>query len=151
VLELSDRPAGMLECLEVIEEELCSELFIIVHNLDGPMLRSNKSQDVLSRLAKMEHIHMVASIDHINAPLSKFYLFRFCNSSMIVQSSHLQFHFEYVLTYVNYISSTARLKSLKCVVCYNTKLLICFCNMWVECLLQNAFQTPSLSSCHGSN
>ncbi|KDR20703.1 Origin recognition complex subunit 2 [Zootermopsis nevadensis] len=69
VLELPDRPAGMLECLEVIEEELSSELFIIVHNLDGPMLQSNKSQDVLSRLAKMEHVHLVASIDHINAPL----------------------------------------------------------------------------------
>jgi origin recognition complex subunit 2 len=74
VLELSDRPAGMLECLEVIEEELCNELFIIVHNLDGPMLQSNKSQDVLSRLAKMEHIHLVASIDHVNAPLSEFLL-----------------------------------------------------------------------------
>jgi origin recognition complex subunit 2 len=69
LLELSKRPAGMLECLEMIEEELCSELFIIIHNLDGPMLQSNKSQDVLSRLAQMEHIHLVASIDHINAPL----------------------------------------------------------------------------------
>ena len=62
----------MLECLEVIEEELCSELFIIIHNLDGPMLQSNKSQDVLSRLAQMDHIHLVASMDHINAPLSEF-------------------------------------------------------------------------------
>jgi origin recognition complex subunit 2 len=72
VLELSERPGGMLECLEVIEQQLSSELFIIIHNLDGPMLQSNKSQDILSRLAKMEHVHLVASIDHINAPLSEF-------------------------------------------------------------------------------
>lgn len=72
LLELSERPGGMLECLEVIEQQLSSELFIIIHNLDGPMLQSNKSQDILSRLAKMEHIHLVASIDHINAPLSEF-------------------------------------------------------------------------------
>jgi origin recognition complex subunit 2 len=72
MLELSERPAGMLDCLEVIEDELHSELFIIIHNLDGPMLQSNKSQDVLSRLAMMEQIHLIASIDHINAPLSEF-------------------------------------------------------------------------------
>ncbi|KAJ4428968.1 hypothetical protein ANN_25964 [Periplaneta americana] len=69
LLELSDRPVGMLECLEAIESELCSELFLIVHNLDGPMLQSEKSQDVLSRLARMQYVHLLASIDHINAPL----------------------------------------------------------------------------------
>ncbi|PSN40223.1 hypothetical protein C0J52_12056 [Blattella germanica] len=69
LLELSDRPAALLECLEEIEAELSSELFIIIHNIDGLMLRSDKSQDILSRLVKMENIHLIASIDHINAPL----------------------------------------------------------------------------------
>jgi hypothetical protein len=77
LLELSERPGGMLECLEVIEQQLSSDLFLIIHNLDGPMLQSNKSQDILSRLASMDHIHLVASIDHINAPLGEFLTY-FC-------------------------------------------------------------------------
>ena len=34
------------------------------------MLRSHKAQDVLSRLASIPNIHVLASVDHINAPLS---------------------------------------------------------------------------------
>jgi hypothetical protein len=89
LLELSEHPGGMLECLEVIEQQLSSELFIIIHNLDGPMLQSNKSQDILSRLAKMEHVHLVASIDHINAPLSEFL---FCSNFIIKEDSLTEFH-----------------------------------------------------------
>jgi hypothetical protein len=89
LLELSERPGGMLECLEVIEQRLSSELFIIIHNLDGPMLQSNKSQDILSQLAKMEHIHLVASIDHINAPLSEF---EFYSNFVTEQGSLTRFH-----------------------------------------------------------
>lgn len=44
-------------------------LFLIVNNIDGPMLRKIKDQHVLSRLAKIKNVHLVASIDHINAPL----------------------------------------------------------------------------------
>ncbi|PNF26665.1 hypothetical protein B7P43_G06835 [Cryptotermes secundus] len=84
LLELSERPGGMLECLDIIEQQLSSELFIIIHNLDGPMLQSNKNQDIIARLAKMEHIHLVASIDHINAPLSEF-LFYF-NFKIVARS-----------------------------------------------------------------
>ncbi|KAK2555821.1 Origin recognition complex subunit 2 [Acropora cervicornis] len=45
------------------------ELFVIVHNIDGCMLRSKKNQTILSLLAEIEAIHIIASIDHINAPL----------------------------------------------------------------------------------
>lgn len=44
-------------------------LFLIIHNLDGPLLRKTKEQHLLSRLAKIKNIHLLASIDHINAPM----------------------------------------------------------------------------------
>ena len=46
-------------------------LFLLIHNLDGPMLRASKTQAVLARLAQTPNVHLIASIDHINAPLSK--------------------------------------------------------------------------------
>ncbi len=46
------------------------KLFIIVHNIDGPMLRGDTAQTVLSLLAQSPAIHLLASIDHINAPLN---------------------------------------------------------------------------------
>ncbi len=42
-------------------------LYLIVHNIDGPSLRSSKAQEVLSFLADSRGIHLIASIDHINA------------------------------------------------------------------------------------
>ena len=47
------------------------KLYLLIHNIDGPMLRSNKAQDTLSHLASIPNIHILASIDHINAPLRK--------------------------------------------------------------------------------
>jgi len=44
-------------------------LFLLIHNLDGPMLRASKTQAVLARLAQTPNVHLIASIDHINAPL----------------------------------------------------------------------------------
>lgn len=45
------------------------QFFLVIHNLDGPMLRKTKDQHILSRLAKIPNVHLLASIDHINAPL----------------------------------------------------------------------------------
>ena len=42
-------------------------LYLIIHNIDGPSLRSPKAQEVLSFLAESRGIHLIASIDHINA------------------------------------------------------------------------------------
>lgn len=50
-------------------------LCLIIHNIDGIMLRSNKAQNILASLAAIPNIHVVASVDHINAPLRKLYLF----------------------------------------------------------------------------
>lgn len=46
-----------------------NDLYLIVHNIDGPMLRNEASQSVLAKLASHPRIHFLCSIDHINAPL----------------------------------------------------------------------------------
>ena len=48
------------------------DFYLIIHNIDGVMLRPTKVQNILSFLSKIKGFHIVASIDHINAPLSKF-------------------------------------------------------------------------------
>ncbi|KAJ1646768.1 Origin recognition complex subunit 2 [Coemansia asiatica] len=42
-------------------------MYIVIHNIDGPCLR--KHQAALAVLASCKNIHMMASIDHIEAPL----------------------------------------------------------------------------------
>ena len=44
-------------------------LFLVIHNIDGPSLRHTSTQIGLSILASAAKIHVVASIDHVNAPL----------------------------------------------------------------------------------
>ena len=45
------------------------EIFLVIHNIDGQMLRSDTAQTALSILAQSPSIHIIASVDHINAPL----------------------------------------------------------------------------------
>lgn len=45
------------------------EMYFIIHNIDGLSLRGESAQTSLSILAQSPYIHMLASIDHINAPL----------------------------------------------------------------------------------
>ncbi|KAI1300731.1 Origin recognition complex subunit 2 [Mortierella claussenii] len=42
------------------------KLYLLIHNIDGTSLRSEKSQSALSLLASCPHIHLIASMDHIN-------------------------------------------------------------------------------------
>ncbi|XP_042450807.1 origin of replication complex subunit 2-like [Zingiber officinale] len=42
---------------------------VIIHNIDGPSLRDPDSQQYLAQLASCSRVRMVASIDHVNAPL----------------------------------------------------------------------------------
>uniref|UniRef100_A0A665XF81 Origin recognition complex subunit 2 n=1 Tax=Echeneis naucrates TaxID=173247 RepID=A0A665XF81_ECHNA len=44
-------------------------VYLIIHNIDGPMLRAEKTQSALGQLASLHNLHLVASLDHINAPL----------------------------------------------------------------------------------
>src|SRR5262249_50282882 len=45
------------------------KLYLLIHNIDGPGLRSERAQSVLATLASCPNIHVVASVDHIHAPL----------------------------------------------------------------------------------
>ncbi|KAG0316345.1 Origin recognition complex subunit 2 [Dissophora globulifera] len=42
------------------------KLYLLIHNIDGSSLRSEKAQAALSLLAACPKIHLVASMDHIN-------------------------------------------------------------------------------------
>lgn len=72
LLELKENPANVYEACDLIEREfnyiLDTHLYLIIHNID--MMRSGKAQSVFARLAAVSNIHLIASIDHINAPLS---------------------------------------------------------------------------------
>lgn len=47
---------------------------VVIHNIDGPGLRDSDTQQYLARIAACSHIRMVASIDHVNAPLCEYNL-----------------------------------------------------------------------------
>ncbi len=44
-------------------------LYVILHNIDGHQLRSAEAQALIGELASMPRVHLVASVDHVNAPL----------------------------------------------------------------------------------
>lgn len=73
-----DCPTNPNDCLELIEKILKSNLddrlYLIIHNIDGIMLRSSKAQNILAGLATISNIRIIASVDHINAPLRKLHL-----------------------------------------------------------------------------
>ncbi|KAB7494046.1 Origin recognition complex subunit 2, partial [Armadillidium nasatum] len=73
ILELVSYPLNIVDQLKVIADHYSdpdiSPLFLIINNLDGPMLRNEKAQHSLSQLASCKNIHIIASLDHINSPL----------------------------------------------------------------------------------
>uniref|UniRef100_A0A0A9Y4Q3 Origin recognition complex subunit 2 n=1 Tax=Lygus hesperus TaxID=30085 RepID=A0A0A9Y4Q3_LYGHE len=73
VLKMKNVPGQPHEVVESIAAKLKSanepDVFVLVHNLDGEVLRVEKTQAVLANLASLPKIHLIASIDHINAPL----------------------------------------------------------------------------------
>ena len=44
-------------------------LYIVIHNIDAAPLRTAKSKSILALVAHNPRIHIIASIDHLNAPL----------------------------------------------------------------------------------
>lgn len=48
-------------------------LYILVHNIDGESLRNTQTQLILSMLAGIPQIRMLASVDHVNSPKRKNY------------------------------------------------------------------------------
>lgn len=60
------------DIIEIIEKKIKNydlEIYLAINNIDGIMLRNKKVQSLLSQLGKLQQIHIIASIDHINAPL----------------------------------------------------------------------------------
>ncbi|XP_002742449.2 origin recognition complex subunit 2-like [Saccoglossus kowalevskii] len=62
-------PIEQCEFIKQHLEKNKEELFLIIHNIDGSMLRGEKTQNILSLLVQSSKVHLVATIDHINAPL----------------------------------------------------------------------------------
>ncbi|XP_077096403.1 origin recognition complex subunit 2 isoform X3 [Siphateles boraxobius] len=54
---------------KALREDPSNHVFLIVNNIDGPMLRGDRTQHALGQLAALPNMHLLASIDHINAPL----------------------------------------------------------------------------------
>lgn len=75
ILNIALSSRNFHEIVDAIDDHLSANremhIFLIVHNIDGSMLRNNKAQLILSRLARMEQIHLIASLDHIHAPMCK--------------------------------------------------------------------------------
>lgn len=73
LLEITINSRSDHETVDVIASTLAAtpnaHIFIVINNIDGVMLRKTKDQHIISRLAKIEQVHLIASIDHINAPL----------------------------------------------------------------------------------
>ncbi|XP_008944848.1 PREDICTED: origin recognition complex subunit 2, partial [Merops nubicus] len=63
-------PLDQLEfIIKSFKEDSSLELYILIHNLDSQMLRGERSQQILAQLSSLPKIYLIASIDHINAPL----------------------------------------------------------------------------------
>ncbi|GJQ12749.1 hypothetical protein GpartN1_g4540.t1 [Galdieria partita] len=71
--EVSNRrtPAEQVRNIErhLTKDSFPSSIFIIVHNIDGPKMQSAEVQEILSHIASIPKINIIASMDHINAPL----------------------------------------------------------------------------------
>ncbi|XP_069138400.1 origin recognition complex subunit 2-like [Argopecten irradians] len=63
-------PLDQVACIRTeLEQQGFQDFFLIVHNIDGTMLRGEKAQNILSLLSQIPGFHILASVDHINAPL----------------------------------------------------------------------------------
>jgi len=69
ILEIDGTFTSTSEHIDEITANLTSDLYLLVHNIDGPMLRSSKVQTALASLVSHPRVHLICSIDHINAPL----------------------------------------------------------------------------------
>lgn len=79
LLKCSNVPSNVGDVVKLIDTRLTDddiELFLIIHNIDGMMLRNAKAQTVLASISKIKNVHTIATIDHINAPLCKYIFFR---------------------------------------------------------------------------
>ncbi|KAI8424241.1 hypothetical protein MSG28_002812 [Choristoneura fumiferana] len=72
LLKCNNVPSNVGDVVKLIDTRLTEddmELFLIIHNIDGTMLRNAKAQTVLASISQIKNVHTIATIDHINAPL----------------------------------------------------------------------------------
>ncbi|KAK4882005.1 hypothetical protein RN001_005324 [Aquatica leii] len=73
ILELSENTGSIYDACDVIAHEMSRLrnmcIYLIIHNIEGDMLKNNKAQTVFSKLATVPNIHIIASLDHVSAPL----------------------------------------------------------------------------------
>jgi len=69
VLELGSSFSNLNDHVQDILDNVDDDIYLLIHNIDGATLRNDKSQTVIAQLAAHPLIHLVCSIDHINAPL----------------------------------------------------------------------------------
>lgn len=69
VLELYDTYKTFDEQINAINQNLKTDLYLVIHNIDGNCLRDSSVQYWLSELANNRLIHFIASVDHINSGL----------------------------------------------------------------------------------
>ncbi|GJD11892.1 Origin of replication complex subunit 2 [Galdieria sulphuraria] len=72
-IEISNRrtPAEQVRSIEkhLAKDSFPSSIFVIVHSIDGPKMQSSEIQEILSHIACIPKINLVASIDHFNAAM----------------------------------------------------------------------------------
>ena len=69
ILEIHGTFTSTSEHIDEILSSITTDLYLIIHNIDGPMLRNSMVQTAISNLVNHPKIHLICSIDHINAPL----------------------------------------------------------------------------------
>lgn len=74
-MDLESYPGSTELAIQQIEEtqklKSAEHIYILIHNLDGIELQNYKTQHVLSRICSLRNVHLIASIDKVNAALSK--------------------------------------------------------------------------------
>ncbi|ETE66077.1 Origin recognition complex subunit 2 [Ophiophagus hannah] len=96
--------------LKSFKEDVSSELYLLIHNLDSKMLRGDKNQQILGQLSSLSNVYLIASIDHINAPLSR--LLGFSNMWDQAKQSMYNWLWYEMTTFSPYAEETAYENSL---------------------------------------
>lgn len=69
-VKLGSNPNEMLDnVIAILDSDEVSKLTLIIHNLDGESIRGERSQVLIARLCAHRKISLVATIDHLRAPL----------------------------------------------------------------------------------
>ncbi|KAI0980634.1 hypothetical protein GJ496_001283 [Pomphorhynchus laevis] len=55
-----------IDYIKLFEENHPDDIFLLIHNIDGPVLQLAHNQAILIKLAKIKGLHILATSDHIN-------------------------------------------------------------------------------------